>query len=163
MPWQSTREHGRENHIETWMLTTVQDGGVLRMDDLHIDQLDDRWRPREYWVQGGIEAFRVALSLRDRHHLPFTVVLGFSLQSGQHSTGVDFENTAQLAEKLNSVPPSLYLFQPGKTPRTDTTNVVIRDLMPGFFGTSTQTSNCYYIEFRPAQSTEYNRSVFVEG
>jgi hypothetical protein len=133
------------------------------MDDLHVDKIDETWKPRECWVQSGLEAFRMALMLRDRHHLPFTVALGFSLKSSKHFTGADFQNAAELAEKLNWVPPSLYLFEPGKTPRTKITDVVIRELKPGCFGATIQLADCYCIEFRQPQSSEYNCSVFLEG
>ena len=158
-----TREQARECSIESWMLMIIQDGGVVRMDDLHVDKIDEAWKLRECWVQSGLEAFRMALMLRDRHHLPFTVALGFSLESGEHFRGVNFQNTAELVEQLNWVPPSLYLFEPGKRPRTNIGDVVIRDLEPDFFGATVQPENCYYIEFRQPQFREYNRSVFLEG
>jgi len=116
------------------MLMIIRDGGVVRMDDLHVDKIDEAWKPRECWVQSGLEAFRIALMLRDRHHLPFTVALGFSLESGEHFRGINFRNTAELVEQLNWVPSSLYIFEPGKTPRTNVSDVVIRDLESDFFG-----------------------------
>jgi hypothetical protein len=158
-----TREQTREHCIEAWMLTIIRDGGVVRMDDLHVDKIDETWKPRECWVQSGLEAFRMALMLRDRHHLPFTVALGFSLESGENFTGVDFQNAAELVEKLNWVAPSLYLFEHGKTPRANISDVVIRELKADFFGAAVRPENCYYIEFRQPQSSEYNRSVFLEG
>jgi hypothetical protein len=158
-----TREQNRENSIETWMLTVVRDVGIARIDELHIDKIDETWKPREYWFQNGLEAFRIALMLRDRHHLPFTVALGFSLESGEHFAGVDFQDTVELAKKLNWMPPSLYLFEPGKTPRTNINGVVIGELNPDLFGTTVKATNCYYIEFRQSRSNEYNRSVFLEG
>jgi hypothetical protein len=48
-----------------------------------LDQIDAQWKPRETWIQGGLEAFRLALMARDRHQLRFTVGLGFSLKSGE--------------------------------------------------------------------------------
>ena len=163
MSLKPTPEQAREYSIETWMLTIVRDGGVVRFDDLHIDKIDEAWKRRECWVPKGLEALRIALKLRDRHHLPFTVALGMSLESSEHSTGVNFQNTAELVEQLDWSPPSLYLFEPGKTPRTHTTDVIIRDLLPDFFGAIVQQTNCYYIEFRQSQSNDYNRSVFLEG
>ena len=171
MSLKQTLEQIREHSIEAWMLTTVRDGGVVRMDDLHIDRIDETWKSRECWIQGGLKAFRLALMLRDRHQFPFTVALGFSLESGEHFTDVNFKNTKELGEKLNWTPPSLYLFEPGRTPRNDTVredgaaeaDVVVRELKRDFFGGSVQPANCYYIEFRQLQSTEYSRSVFLEG
>jgi hypothetical protein len=163
MSLKPTREQAREHSIESWMLTIVRDGGVARMDHLHVDRIDEGCKPREYWVRSGLEAFRTALALRDRHHIPVTVALGFSLQSGSYPTGVDFRNLGELNERLDWSPPSLYLFEPGKTPRTDSTDSVIQELALDFFGDPVRPANCYYIEFRQPQGTEYNRSVFLEG
>jgi hypothetical protein len=133
------------------------------MDHLHLDRIDKAWKPREYWVQNGLEAFRLALALRDRHRLPFIVALGISLQSGDHRTNIAFRNPEELNEKLDWTPPSLYLFEPGKTPRTDTTGSSIHELRLDFFGEAVRPANCYYLEFRQPQTTEYSRSVFLEA
>lgn len=106
------------------MLTTIQDGGVARFDDLHIDRIDELWKPREMWIPGGLEAFRLALMLRDRHQLPFTVALGCSLESGEQLANVDFQTVDELGAKLNWTPPSLYLFTPGKEPRAENVRAI---------------------------------------
>jgi hypothetical protein len=103
MSLKPTREQTREYSVEAWMLTTVRDGGVAKIDDLHIDKIDEAWKPREFWVPKGLEAFRMALMLRDRHHLPFAVALGFSLESGEHSTGVNFQEYSGACRKIGLV------------------------------------------------------------
>jgi len=104
-------EQARERVIEAWMLRIVRDGGIARFDNLHIDQIDEGWEPREMWVQGGMEAFRLALMVRDRHKFRFIVGLGFSLESGATSTDFDFQTGEELISRVDWSAPSLYLFE----------------------------------------------------
>jgi hypothetical protein len=34
----------RKATIRRWMLATVSDGGIERLDDLHVDDIDGRWK-----------------------------------------------------------------------------------------------------------------------
>jgi hypothetical protein len=154
-------EPARERAVETWMLTIVQYGGIARFDDLHIGEIDELWKPREMWIEGGVEAFRLALILRDRHNLRFAVGLGFGLDSRHQSTGVDFQTQGELMANVDRSPPSLYLFEPGKEPSNQTT--VVLKLSRGLFPGLPETASCYCIEFREIDTNECRRSVFVEG
>jgi hypothetical protein len=150
-----------ESAIEAWMLRIVQDGGVARFDDLHIDQIDELWKSREMWIQGGVEAFRLALMLRDRHNLHFAVGLGFGLDPRDQSAEVNFKTQGELMANVDWSPPSLYLFERGKEPSINATLVrkLGRNLLPNL----PETASCYCIEFREMDTNESRRSVFVEG
>jgi hypothetical protein len=154
-------EQTRERVIESWMLTIVQDGGVARLDDLHIDQIDEQWKPRETWIHGGLEAFRLALKVRDRHQLPFNVGLGFSLESGGEFAGFDFQTGEEFMASVDWSPPSLYIFEPGKGPSIGAADV--RKLNRNIFPSLPQTATCCGIEFREMQTDERRRSIFLEG
>lgn len=155
------------------MRAIVGDGGLARMDDLHIDKIDNTWKARESWIRGGLEAFRLALILRERLQLPFAVALGFSLKSGEHFTGINFRNIDELGEKLDWTAPSLYLFQAGETPKAQTLRAIkegvvhhdadVRDLEHSIFGSSAMKATCYYLEFRQIEADDYSRSVFLES
>ncbi len=170
---QPNRYRAREQAIESWMLAIVRDGGIARLDDLHIDVIDELWKPREMWIQAGREAILQAIALRERHRLPFKVALGFSLTSGENFTGLDFHSGDELMRQLAWSPPSLYLFEVGKEPRTEThwavkqgvlhSDAVVQDLDPSFLGAELLTTTCYYLEFCQTGSSEYSRSVFIEG
>jgi hypothetical protein len=154
----------REEAIERWMLTIVDDGGVDRLDDLHIDKIDSVWEHRAHWVDGALEAFRVARVLRDRNGLPFTVALAFSLRSGSRPRGIDFQTRSELEERLDSSPPSLFLFRRGEEPRNQmTASNPSRDLNPSIFAIQDVGVTCYYLEFLQGDAEEYCRSVSVEG
>lgn len=159
-----TETPNREKLIEKWMLTIINDGGVDRVDDLHIDRIDPSWKSREQWVEGGLQAFRVALAVRDREQLPFTVGLGFSLVSGSQPIGIDFRTPEEFRVKLDWLPPSLYLFHRGQEPDKQVSSAegIVRDLSPSVIGAE-RSARCYYLEFRDTGAAEYSRSVFVEG
>jgi hypothetical protein len=156
--------HKHEEAIERWMLAIVDDGGVRRFDDLHIDKVEPAWKHRANWVTGGLEAFRVTKILRDRNGLPFTVALAFSLTSGSRPRGIDFQTRKEFEERLDSSPPSLYLFRRGEEPRNQTApGNPAENVDPSTFSVQPTDARCYYIEFRQENTEEYCRSVFVEG
>jgi hypothetical protein len=158
----------REQVIEGWMLAVATDGGIERFDHLHIDRIDEAWKEQSTWVDAALEAYRIAVALRNQHKLPFVVALGFSLESG-----ASFETTKTLASRLDWSPPSLYLFHPGKTPYNDVDpaatkkflehGVAVRELVPAMFGVETHVERAYHMEFRQTGSAELVSSVFIEG
>ena len=162
-------EPDRKSVIETWMLTIVQDGGVERYDDLHLDVIDPIWKPKEAWVRAGLIAFQLAVELRDRHHLDFTVGLGFSLPGGRKPIGVNFGSIDELGIKLDSTPPSLYLFKRGQEPAlTLLLSASNGETLPGplvrtisVFPDIADSAACNYMEYLRPDDTEYRRSIFV--
>ncbi len=159
-----TDSHKREEIIEQWMLAIVNDGGVRRFDDLHIDKIDPGWKPRQQWIEGGLEALRVALAVRDRHQLAFTVGLGFSLESGSRPIEIDFHAPEEFCERLDWSPPSVYLFHRGEEPdkQVSPANGIVRDLNPAILGVE-ESARSNYLEFKQEGAAEYCRSVFIEG
>ena len=105
-----------ERVIETWILTIITDGGIQRFDDLHVDVINKKWNSPRLWIQGGIEAFEVAIRLRDFHRIPYTLVLAIRLQEGDRLLGIDFKTREDVAARQGFTPPSLYLFVPGEEP-----------------------------------------------
>jgi hypothetical protein len=151
------------------MLAIIQDGGIERYDDLHIDRIDVTWKAREAWIQGGLKAFQLAIKLRDIHNLPFTVGLGISLQGREDLSGVDFESTEELSAKLSVTPPSLYLFNRG----TEFHLSWLRAIEEGnvnqaysleeidLFRNAAPNARCHYMEFLRPSDDVYIRSVFI--
>ncbi len=154
-------ERGR---IESWMLTIISDGGVDRFDHLHIDEINPRWEDRNRWIEGGMEAFRTALSIRDQHRLPFTVSLCFSLVATDQPCGIDFQTREDLLAKLDWSPPSLYLFDRVKEPDKQIAppEGTVQALDPTICGAQAD-DRCYYLEFKPQDDDEFRRNVSVEG
>lgn len=35
-----------ETKIREWMLATISNGGIDRLDDLHVDDIDEDWKQR---------------------------------------------------------------------------------------------------------------------
>ncbi|SRR6266700_5582033 len=158
--------------VESWILKNVEQHGYERYDDFHIDEIDEAWKSRESWIDGGLEAFRLAVKLRGRNRLDLSVVLAFSLLSDDEPRGINFRTREELRAQLNWSPPSLYMFQRGKEPWTETDilggkvvveNATVKDLDATIFGTQLPAKRIYYMEFRQVNFDEYCRSVFVEG
>jgi hypothetical protein len=159
-----TDAHIRGEAIERWMSAILTDGGILRFDDLHIDQVDPAWRDRNQWIEAGLEAFRISIDVRNRNRLPFGVGLGFSLESGNQARGIDFQTREEPYARLDWSPPSLHLFRRGAEPHTQVAPAdgTVQPLDPATLGAQRDV-RCYYLEFKQPGSTEFCRSVFVEG
>src|SRR5437016_4212160 len=93
-PMSTKQQH--EKIVEEWMLSSIRGGGIDRYDDLHIDKIEEKWRDRTFWLNGGLQAFEFALLHRGRHSLDVTVVLAYSLQSGKQQRGIDSKQSAAL-------------------------------------------------------------------
>ena len=101
----------RETTIRGWMLATVSDGGIERLDDLHVDDMDANWKDPTNWVSAGLIAYGLALGIRRELGLDVTVALGFSLKDAQDTSRDVFETEEDFEKQLDWSPPSLYLFR----------------------------------------------------
>ena len=103
-----------ESIIEAWMLANVQGRSYLRFDDLHIDVIDSAYKRSENWIAGSVRCMDLAIEVRNRHQLSFTVALGMSLRAGGARLGLNFEGFQQVLSECDSSPPSLYIFPAGE-------------------------------------------------
>src|SRR5256885_1189890 len=100
--------------IESWMSRTIAARSDLRFEDLHVNLVDRAFSPKQNWITGGVECFRIAAHIRDRHRWPFLVGMGFNLKGSVSRRGLTFQTLDQMQHELGESPPSLYLFsQPG--------------------------------------------------
>jgi hypothetical protein len=136
--------------IENWMLATFEGGGIERFDDLHVDQIDKVWCSQQFWIEGALEAFRIAVEVRDRRRLPAEVGLGFSLQTRDQKTfaaGTDHRRESEKAVRAGHV----------------FGDASAQELELNLFGPLANGEHCFYLEFRQKDSSEYNRTVFLQG
>jgi hypothetical protein len=155
--------------LEGWMRRVVQDGGIERYDDLHIDAIDPDWKNRNLWVEASYWAFQTAVEVRDKLKLPFTLGLGMSLRSAE----VQKDDKVQLARLISQVdwtPPSLYLFRGGQEPGSDL-DAAIHSNKIGFDAVSANfklldvpaAKTGLFLRFKRIDSDEYTNSAFVFG
>lgn len=144
--------------INRWMLEVLVDGGRERLDDLHVDQIDAEWGPRDRWVDAGLEARQIAVELRDEHHLDVAVVLAFSLNL---PATYPFKERRDFEAAVDWSPPSLYLFGPGDEPWLKPGYARIEPLdAKAVFGLS-EPASAYYAEFKSQVSGEICRSIYI--
>ncbi len=152
--------------IETWMSGCVQNGGIERHDELHIDRIDEAWRVPGVWIAASLETLALATSIRDSAgYRDLSVVLAFSLKSTPQKKGVDFTTKEELAERLSHTPPSLYMFYRGREPwiQAQADCMTVRKIDVGIFGPSVGLKECFYMEFKEPGQDAYYRSVFLAG
>jgi hypothetical protein len=150
----------RRQLIDRWMFEASVDDGLERLDDLHLDQIDSEWGSRDQWLDAGLEAFRMAVELRDAHHLDVAVVLGFSLNL---PATYPFKERRDFEAAVDWSPPSLYLFRPGDQPWLKPGYAHIEPLdAQAVFGLS-EPASAYYAEFESQASGETCRTIYIAG
>jgi hypothetical protein len=144
----------RRDRIQEWMNHVHSTGGVERYDDLHIDLIDAKWKPREMWISSGIAALALASSMQVSIKQGFAVALGMSL--GVRQPHKIPSTTADLVEQIDRTPPSLYLFRSGREPWHGDCKCTFLETN---FGTREQDIRGVYIEFR--RDGELRRSYYL--
>jgi hypothetical protein len=88
----------------------------MRFDDLHIDEIDSRYRSSSEWMSGCREVMLTIISSQVVVPAGFTIALGISLRAGPEAVGITFQSSEELNAELTATPPSLYLFERDNEP-----------------------------------------------
>jgi len=144
--------------VRSWIEATVSDGGIERMDELHIDAIDEHWKEQSTWISSALGAYRSALQIRDELRLPVKVALAFSLSSG---TGDSFETIEQFEQEVDWSPPSLYLFALNHTFYRDT--AVRKHPLPDEMTADLPVGTESFLLRWTTDQGEDRRSVVIEG
>jgi hypothetical protein len=143
------------------MLATVSDGGIERLDDLHVDDIDAVWKDPTSWVSAGLTAYGLALGIRRELGLDVTVALAFSLVDAQDTSEDVFDTPAAFEKQLDWSPPSLYLFKVGDqqhlsaTVRVDPVPKVLLSQLP-------EDTKSFLLRWLTEEGSQ-RRSVFVQA
>jgi|GEM_PF-2649058 len=141
-------------------------GGVERYDDLHVNEIDDGWKPKSKWLHGAFESFRLALRLRDRLTPGLSIGLGFHLIDAERPLGLSFKTPWEFERNLSVTPPSLYLMHKGtefwtQTLDPDICETTVREFSPAIIGAPFSDVVCHFMEFKRSSTGECTRSVFT--
>jgi hypothetical protein len=150
----------RETKIRQWILATVSNGGIERLDDLHVDDIDEDWQERKTWVAAGLTAYRTAVRIRSELGLNVTVALAFSLvdEKGPPDT---FETQEDFQNQIDWSPPSLYLFCAGDQ-RHLSANVHVNPLPKSLMSQFPYGTRSFLLRWI-GEDGNHRRSVFVEA
>jgi hypothetical protein len=151
----------RETTIRRWMLATVSDGGIKRLDHLHVDDIDGSWKDPTSWVSAGLIAYGLALRIRRELGLDVTVALGFSLVDAQDISRDVFETPEEFEKQLDWSPPSLYLFKVGDQQHLSAT-VRVDPLPKALFSQLPEDTKSFLLRWL-AEDGSQRRSVFVQA
>jgi hypothetical protein len=146
--------------IRRWMLATVSDGGIERLDDLHVDHIDAGWKDPSTWVSAGLTAYGLALGIRRELGLDFTVALAFSLVDTLDASEDVFDTQAEFEKQLDWSPPSLYLFKVGDQQHLSAT-VRIDPLPKVLFSQLPEDTKSFLLRWLTEDGSQ-RRSVFVQ-
>lgn len=148
----------QKTKIREWMLATISDGGIDRLDHLHVDAIDENWKQRISWISASIRAYELAVSLQSNLGLSVKVTLVFSLLDG---TGQTFDTEAEFESQLDWSPPSLYLLKVGD--QQHLSNVVRIDPLPKAVACRFPQGTKSFLSQWPMEDGSVRRTVFVEA
>jgi len=155
----------RRQAIQLWMMDNIRTRGFERGDDLHLDMIDPEWKVPTAWVAAGLEAFRMALKIRESVAPDFIVTLAYPLE-GDEPRGVDFSTLDDLAAQFTRTPPSLYLSERGKEPWENVATNGVRgakELLDCRALGVQEAKRCYFLETKLRDFPEWCRTVYIDG
>ncbi len=147
-----------EAKIREWMLATMSNGGIERLDDLHVDDIDENWKQRTNWIPCSIRAYELAVRLQCELGLGVKVALAFSLLDG---VGQTFDTEEEFETQLDWSPPSLYLFKADD--QQHMSNVVRVDPLPKAVASRLPQGTKSFLLQWATKDGSVRRSVFVEA
>ena len=150
----------RETRIRQWMMATISNGGIERLDDLHVDKIDANWKERKTWIAAGLTAYETAVSIRSELGLDVTIALAFSLVD-ENSPMDRFETEEDFQSQIDWSPPSLYLFSAGG-PRHLSTSVQVNPLPQSLMSRFPQGTKSFLLRWI-GEDGDQRRSVFLEA
>jgi hypothetical protein len=151
----------RETTIRRWMLATVSDGGIERLDDLHVDKIDASWKDPTSWVSAGLISYGLALEIRRELGLDVTVALAFSLVDAQDTSEDVFDTQAEFEKQFDWSAPSLYLFKVGDQQHLSAT-VRVDPLPKVLFSQLPEDTKSFLLRWLTEDGSQ-RRSVFVQA
>lgn len=104
------------DRIEKWIDGFIANRAFER-DDVHVDQLDERYRSRDAWLRGALLALTSAAAITARKNLPITVAVEFFLREGDVPGTLHLRSLDDLSsENFSWTPPALTIYRRGDEP-----------------------------------------------
>ncbi|MCC6573910.1 MAG: hypothetical protein IT462_08965 [Planctomycetes bacterium] len=107
-----------KKRVGTWIRQTYEGGSYNNFDELHVDQIEARFKEHRYWITSGLAAIEFAAEFIQRHKIPFLIALDFSLRRGRKPVKVQLTSRADLNRWLSNKdgPPRLMMLKPDWPP-----------------------------------------------
>jgi hypothetical protein len=143
------------------MVHVIQARRDLAFDDLHVDEISERFRAAEVWIEAAIESLQTAILIRNTERWTYTVAAGFSLRSTSTPTGLPSDQLAEIVSEMDDSPPSLYLFKMGDEPWVEDT--AFRELSSRFHPRLNLPVRSFLREWFDENDGEFRRSFWLVG
>jgi len=106
----------REVNLETWLNEFAARTRDTIREDVHIDELDARYRDRHTWLRGGVECLSSAASRISAHRWRITPAMEFFIEPSGLTDEVSAVNLAELSSRWSHTPPALTVYRCGNEP-----------------------------------------------
>ena len=161
--------------IKSWFDGVSTDGGIERLDHLHIGSVDKAWKPKAAWIPAALESFELAVAVRDEggHSDSLSILLAFDLDGDVRPQGVTFHDRPGLERELSYIPPSLYVLRRGEEfwrqweelqgSEKDPAVLIERLNVSTLFGEIRGNLECVYMESKRTNDDAYSRALYLAG
>jgi hypothetical protein len=148
----------RKSKIREWLFEVIVDSSWRKYNDLHLDKIDDVFKNKRKWVEGGIQSFLLVTDIIKENNLPYSVEIAFFLKSRKRETEspLDFD---KLTKELDYTPPSLYAFHNDSDEmiRLKQNGIKIK----GFVYQNVPLKNLFYFQKYHEGDGEYRRVLYL--
>ncbi|MBC8042196.1 MAG: hypothetical protein IAF08_02010 [Rhizobacter sp.] len=146
-----------EKVIEAWLTKTINEDIWKGHADIHIDEIDGRFKDKSRWLVGGKACLEKAIEIRKKFSLPCILTLNIELTS-EDFIGANFRNYSDIESQLSWTPPSLYVFPPHSEILADaireSQQIIVEDI-------GIDSLDCYYYESFVPDHLEYDRWLWL--
>jgi hypothetical protein len=162
-----------KKRIQSWFDAVIHDGGIDRLDELHVDVIDRTRKSKKSWISAALESFEIALDVRDEDvsGQELTILLSFALVDNVRPLGVTFHDRESLENNLSYAPPSIYVYRKDddflkrlKSSEIETVSgdsVLIKLSATELFGELHRSVTCIYSENKRPDDDEYRRGLYL--
>jgi len=162
-----------KRRIQSWFDAVIHDGGIDRLDELHVDVIDRARKSKKSWISAALESFEIALDVRDADvsGQELTIILSFALIDDVRPLGVTFHDRESFEKDLSYSPPCILVFRRNndflkrlKSVEIDAVsgNSVLTKLnATKLFGELHRPVTCIYSESKRRDDDEYLRLLYL--
>jgi hypothetical protein len=100
-----------KQYLSEWIDKAIKNNSWERHEDLHLDEIDHKFKKNERWVNGSIYIYKLILDII--FGTPYSCYLVIQLSYSENKTNFKALKWEQINNLLDLTPPSFYLFPEG--------------------------------------------------
>ncbi|MEJ2679797.1 MAG: hypothetical protein P8174_12110 [Gemmatimonadota bacterium] len=150
-----------ESVIEAWLRGFVMNAGRPVRDDLHIDEIDQRFADPAVWSTAAVDCLVAAAKMSAANNWPITVAVEIFLRPSQSRDDPDRLRFRDIRRELGYTPPALTVYRHGNEPWTSAHAFKSVDMALENAAWATLAGRIYYQQWHDRQEGDYDRRLWL--